>query len=234
MSVERFDASGNVSFGAGSATTEGSRYRVTIDFVSADTVSVPLRIRKLAELAATGKFETVSINAPFTAKYVPGSERYEVHREDPVTAEAKVASPEAKEYDEVWLPTYVGVGLRVTARVTVLKAGADISGLGAIGVAAEASYLSGDLVVQTLGINGQEVTAALPIQSDLNQTTVMNAVVSVSSIKTLLYGTKTQTFPRLVGLYLPFAADQKLVNAIISALSRERVTWFQSCVVPRQ
>ena len=133
-------------------------------------------------------------------------------------------------YQEFNLPLYVGIGLRVTSNVQVLKANAKIEGLGVIGAEAEAGRLRGSLVVQTLGVNGKSISAALPIQSELNRTTAQNAIVSIGSIKALLYEDETVISPRVVGLYLPFAGGQALVNQIISELSKSSpITWKRPC-----
>lgn len=113
--------------------------------------------------------------------------------------------------------------------VYVTGANANISGIGVIGAEAEADRLKGSLVVQTLGVNGKSVAAALPIQSELNRTTAQNAIVAVGSIKALLYSPETITSPRVVGLYLPFPGGKALVNALISELSKERVEWYRAC-----
>jgi hypothetical protein len=232
---DRFDASGNVVYGVGKAETSVGRYRVTTDFINSDTVSVPLCFRRSVEgyspaKGATHKF----VDAPMGVESLDaniyllgGDERYSVQRCDP-------DKDPPKDHSLYYIPVYVGVGLRVAATINVEQAGASISGLGALGAEAQAGRVSGDLVVQTLGVNGEGVTAALPIQSELNRTTVTNSVVAVASIKTLLRDQDTVKAARLVGLYLPFRSDQQLVNAIISALTAERVEWPRPCGDPKQ
>ena len=99
---------------------------------------------------------------------------------------------------------------------------------------AEANNLRGSLTVQTLGVNGQAISAALPIQSELNRTTAQNAIVAVGSIKALLYENGTVVNPRVVGMYLPFPGGKPLVNAIISELSKKRVVWYRPCIERRE
>jgi hypothetical protein len=235
MSAEQFDQSGNISYGVGKAETAVGRYRITTDFINSDTVSVSLCFKRRVEgydpkkKGRSGEFLEAPMgleNLDLTKYLEGGAERYVVVR-------CPADSPVPDGYERYFIPVYVGIGLRVTATVNVTKAGASISGLGVLGVEAQAGNLRGDLVVQTLGVNGEGVTAALPIQSELNQTTVTNAVVAVASIKTLLRDTDTIKAPRLVGLYLPFHSDQQLVNAIISALSAGRVEWPRPCGNPR-
>lgn len=236
MSTEQFDGSGNVTYGVGKASTTIGRYRVTTDFINSDTVSVPLCFRRQVEGYDSAKKSSTGalVDAPMGVenldpqRYLRGGfERYSVLRCDP-------EKPLPESHALYYIPVYIGVGLRVTATVRVEEAGAAISGLGALGAEAQAGHISGDLVVQTLGVNGEGVTAALPIQSELNRTTVTNSIVAVASIKTLLRDKDTVKAARLVGLYLPFRSDQQLVNSIISALAAERVEWPRPCGDPKE
>ena len=247
IAVEQLDASGNISYGPSGVSVKGSSYKVTIDYINADTANVRLfMIKSVRVKLHKNLWETLSgkgfyresehwlrMTDPLPPGSVPGSEHYDIRR---VGASAYLpdkvklggttneVSP-AQLGAEVNIPVYIGIGLRVTADILTYSGNVNISGLGAIGVAADAKKLSGSLVVQTLGINGKSIAGALPIQSELNQTTVQNAIVAVGAIKTLLYDGDTVALPRVVGLYLPFAGGKPLVNAIISELSKEPVEW---------
>ena len=221
MSVEQFNASGSVSYGPAGLGSENESYRVTVDYINADTTNVRIWISKKAQNYKTKKIENVPLFLPNNGQYTYGSEIFTVSREQP--------SDESKYFEEYNLPVYVGIGLRVTANISITGVSANISGLGAIGAEAEANRLKGSLTVQTLGVNGQAIAAALPIQSELNRTTAQNAIVAVGSIKALLYEDGTIVSPRVVGIYLPFAGGKALVNAIISEISKKRVVWYRPC-----
>lgn len=221
MLVERFDVSGGVTYGVSKAGAKGESYRVTIDYINADTINVQVWIAKRMRHLKTRDFETVSPFAPAGLEFEAGSEVFEVSR-------TPVRGPFVAEFN---IPVYVGVGLRVSANVHVVGTNANISGIGVIGAEAEAERLRGSLIVQTLGVNGKSVAAALPIQSELNRTTAQNAIVAVGSIKSLLYADETVKSPRVVGLYLPFPGGKPLVNALISELSKKRVEWMRPCLV---
>lgn len=227
-SVEKFDTQGNASYLTASASVKTGVYRLTTDYVNSDTVPIRMWIKKEARYWNSKKRENEYRPLPGglserVEEGEKGTERYVVRRTQP-------EPDKIDEFEETWVPVHVGIGLRVTARVITVDSDADLGGLGAVGVSAEAGYLSGDLIVQTLGVNGEGVTAALPIQSELNRTTVASALIAVSSIKTLLRDSKqTVTSLRAVGMYLPFRADTALVNAIISALARERIVWYRPC-----
>jgi hypothetical protein len=221
MLVERFDSSGTVTYGIAKSGAKGESYHVTVDYINADTINVPVWIGKYMRLRKDGSTQPLDIFSAPTDDYIPGSETYIVSREKPNDDPYRPS---------INIPVYVGVGLRVSATVYIVGANANISGIGIIGAEAEAERLKGSLVVQTLGVNGKSVAAALPIQSELNRTTAQNAIVAVGSIKALLYADETIKSPRVVGLYLPFPGGKPLVNALISELSKERVKWKRPCL----
>lgn len=232
MLVEQFDSKGNVTYGLGKAEGAGTAYRVTMDFVSSDTTNFPVSITRHAMLL-DGKSP---IDVPFGIKlnsqqFIPGSETYTVEKiKENATTDANAKSAYAQQFN---IPIYVGIGLRVTADIVTLSGKANITGIGIIGAEADAANLKGSLIVQTLGVNSKAVTAALPIQSELNRTTAQNAVVAVASIKTLLHADETDISPRVVGLYLPFPGGKALVNAIISELSKAPPPWSRPCELPQ-
>lgn len=225
MLVEKFSKKGSVTYGSTKLAAKGESYKVTVDYINADTVNQRMWIKKtIAHIS--GEFKTVPIldPSPFFDGMIVGTDRYKVSREEP-------SEEHLKDYEEFNIPVYVGIGLRVSANVNITGGSANVAGIGIIGAEAEAENLQGSLVVQTLGVNGKSISAALPIQSELNRTTAQNAIVSVGSIKALLYEDDTVVFPRVVGLYLPFPGGKPLVNALISELSRKRVEWHRPCVI---
>lgn len=227
MLVEKFDVSGNVTYGASKTGANGEFYRVTVDYINADTINFSVWVLKRMRVRTTGELVPVDLFGAPDPRLEPGSETYEVSRDRP-TSGNKFEDERRAEFN---IPVYVGVGLRVSANVYVIGANANISGIGVIGAEAEADRLRGSLIVQTLGVNGKSVAAALPIQSELNRTTAQNAIVAVGSIKALLYSDETVKSPRVVGLYLPFPGGKPLVNALISELSKKRVPWTRPCAI---
>ena len=219
MLIEQFDAAGSVSFGTATLGQKGASYKITVDYVNVDTINVPFRIWKLAR-DKDGNEKPIEVFVDLEDGW--SLVGYVVER-----------APEKQSEDDqtvtVHVPVYVGIGLRVAATVDVTGNEANISGVGVIGAEAEAERLKGTLTVQTLGINGEAITAALPIQSELNRTTAQNAIVAVASIKALLYADETIVAPRVVGIYLPLPANKNLINLLISELSRSPVIWERPC-----
>lgn len=226
MLVEKFDKQGNVTYGVSKAGVKNESYRVTVDYINADTINVPVSIEKSMRRVKDNEYEPVNLFAGNLKDLIPGTERYRVTRIQNF-ANTRSSFPPELLFN---IPVYVGVGLRVSSNVFVTGANANISGIGVIGAEAEAEKLKGSLVVQTLGVNGKSVAAALPIQSELNRTTAQNAIVAVGSIKALLYADETVKAPRVVGMYLPFPGGKPLVNALISELSKQPVEWQAPCM----
>ena len=158
---------------------------------------------------------------------MPGTESYYVFPSEP---DANTISQD--NLQAVNIPIYVGIGLRIVANVETIGGSANVSGLGVIGAEADAKQVRGTLVVQTLGVNGKSVAAALPIQSELNSTTAQNAVVAVGAIKALLYSSDTIASPRVVGFYLPFPGGPTFVSTLVSAISNKVTQWHPQCGTP--
>lgn len=226
VAYKTVSANGSVTFGPVNTAQKGERYQIIIDFVNSDVTNQPFIVSKLA--THVGRAEEDRFK-PFT--YLNPSD-YPLER---VRYEIKAISDQEIETSSklqsiVNVPVYIGVGLRVIADVVTIKGDTKISGLGAISIAAENGAVNGSLVVQTLGINGKSITAAMPIQSDLNSTTVQNAIVAIGSIKALMYSDETTLKPRLLGLYNPLGGGEEVVNAFVSELSSNRTIWYRPCV----
>ncbi len=128
------------------------------------------------------------------------------------------------------VPVYVGVGLRLTADVNVLSGNVNLSNLGAISASVEAGNSTGTLTVQTLGISGKSVASSLPLPNQINQTTIENAILSLGTIKALMYEDDINLTPRVTGLYLPFAdGSEETVNQLVSMLAEKPIEWYRPC-----
>jgi hypothetical protein len=119
------------------------------------------------------------------------------------------------------IPVYVGVGLRFTATVTVNEGTVDLGNLFALGLAAESKKVTGTLVIQTLGISGKDISSLIPMPSQINTTTIQNAIMSLASIKTKIYDDSIDLNPRVVGFYNNIGGGEATVQKFItSALSK--------------
>lgn len=231
IAVAEYDQSGTLVFGPVKIGGEGKSYQVVLDYVSVDATNIPVYVERYTNGPNGDKkeislFEDVPINTQYRVHLDPDSDAF-LYGE-----KTAISIPPG---ERVIIPVYVGVGLRLTANVTVTKGSANLSSLGSIAADAEAGKLTGSLVVQTLGITGKSVSTSLPLPSELNQTTIQNAILSLGSIKAVLYDkANTIVTPRVVGIYNPIGGGQQLVNGVMSVLANEPIRWKRPCVDPTQ
>jgi hypothetical protein len=135
-------------------------------------------------------------------------------------------------FEEVTIPIYVGIGMRLSADVRARKAGIALASLGSIAAAAQANSLSGTLTVQTLGVSGKGVATALPLPSKLDQTTVENGILALGSSRALIYSAAgdVRTSARVVGVYSPVGSAPGLIAAIYSELAKKKPEFPRTCV----
>jgi hypothetical protein len=119
---------------------------------------------------------------------------------------------------DVIVPVYVGVGLRLTANITVLKGEVNLGNLFAIGGEASSEKISGTLIVQTLGISGKTISTSIPMPSEINSTTIQNAILALGTIKAVMYENDTKITPRVVGVYNTLGGGAETINGFISSI----------------
>lgn len=240
IGIQSFTANGGIEFGVGNATGKQGLYKITVDYVNVDTVNLQLSIYRLVNGTGTtadgqDRLPYVGSLANSGAVYVDRDfyrlMPYEFNPYNPDSTDDRPDRSDEIRATLYSIPVFVGVGVRVVADVKTNEAGVNITGLGVIGGNANGKRLSGTMVAQTLGINGKDIAAAIPIQSSLDSTSVENALVAIGSVKTLLYAEGTSITPRVVGMYLPFPADRQLVNSIVSELSKRPIPWARECKI---
>jgi hypothetical protein len=94
----------------------------------------------------------------------------------------------------------VGVGLRLISLITTTDAGINIGDLSSIGMAAKMGKLTGTLMVEVIGIKSKEVTTLLPLPSEINQTTIQNAMQALAAIKSKIYDNDTKLYPQVMAI----------------------------------
>jgi hypothetical protein len=242
MLMQKFNLNGNVNYGSVLKTSgEGELFVITIDYINSDTIQVPMCIKKTMNITNRNPKTKERIRHSWSRKQVDlfethvdslkGSEIYEISKFDQSNPPTERCT-KTKNIDccvRVDIPVYIGVGLRVTVNFRTLQAKASISGLGKIGMDVASKKLSGTVFVQTLGLNSKSISTIIPVQSDLNDSTIQNAIVSISTIKALIYSDETVITPRVVGFYLPFPADKTIVNEILSQLLTAPIVWNVPC-----
>jgi len=109
MLIERFNASGSVTYGPSKLGVKGESYRVTVDYINADTINVRVWIRKGMERREGGYKEVSLLSVPDDRLFVPGSEVYTITREDPGAGSGSV---------EFNIPVYIGIGPQFEACIS--------------------------------------------------------------------------------------------------------------------
>ncbi|WP_442266146.1 hypothetical protein ACSIGC_00080 [Tenacibaculum sp. ZS6-P6] len=250
LSIAKLNVDGSITYGSVvKATAKNETYEVTLDYVNVDVTQIPFfyREKEYYKTNSKGKNEKkidYELKPSVRYDYLKGNslENNTVHNYETKKKQVVASLPDdKKDWQEKVVPVYIGVGLRVVARVTVLDADVNLSGLGVIGSEAKAGKLKGSLSVQTLGITGKSVSSALPLPSEINETTIQNAILSIGTIKAQLYTSDPKDdesgenkgdiviSPRVVGVYKPFKGGAEVINPIISELAREPVRWYRPC-----
>jgi len=177
LAIGSINGFANVSYGRDFVGYRGKRYLVILDYIKYTTIPYTVNVwrdttRIHIRYLTTGD---PTLNPPYDDKNV-------------VFGETST------------LPLYVGVGLRITADVTVNSDSLSLDLFG-LGVAASANKANGTLVVQTLGVSGENISPLLPLPSKLNETTIENAIVSLGTIKAKIYEPATILAPKVLGFY---------------------------------
>jgi hypothetical protein len=203
VAVRSLSGDANLSAGPVVVGVEGSQYEVVVDYTATDTTNL-----------------VYSLPSASTAGRKPNEA--ELANVERIDARSNVAAGQEK----VVVPVYVGVGLRVRARVEVLKGKINLASLGALAAGAQAGRIAGEMTAQTLGVNGAKIGLMVPMQGELNPTTIQNAILSLGSIRAVLYDGETRPTARVTGIYYPFPkSDPATINAIVSELARKPIPW---------
>lgn len=94
----------------------------------------------------------------------------------------------------------VGVGLRLITLLTANESGINIGDLSSIGLAAKQGTIKGTMMIEVVGIKSREVTTLLPLPSEINQTTIQNAMQALATIKSKIYDEDTELFPQVMAI----------------------------------
>lgn len=217
MAIKQISGKFTSSLGASSLGVEGSRYQVVLDYINVDSTNILFYIQpgdKNVQPIVLRVPDETERNSPTQSKFLSEKERNR-----------------GKLEVNTVIPVYVGVGLRLTADIKVLRGSVNLASLAAVASSVEAGNASGSLVVQTIGLTGKQVSVSLPMPSELNQTTVQNAILALGSIKAIINDENSATVtPRVTGIYLPIkGGSDELVNKIVSELARYPIPWMRAC-----
>lgn len=126
--------------------------------------------------------------------------------------------PSPVDPEEISIPIYVGVGLRLTARVTVFSADVELSSLAGIAAAVKAGDAKGTLTVQTIGITGPAARSGLVLYDKIDETAIQGAIQALATVKASLDNESTVITPRILGFHNTISAGAQGVNLIHSEI----------------
>jgi len=96
--------------------------------------------------------------------------------------------------------TKVGVGMRITAKITTYEKGIDVSSLFGLGVAAKLNRISGQLSIDIIGMESSQITDLITLPVDISESSIQTALQSLSAIKSKMYDEKTNLFPQILAI----------------------------------
>lgn len=94
----------------------------------------------------------------------------------------------------------IGVGLRLVAHIRAHKSNINFADLFALGLAAESNHISGTLSIEVIGIKSKEITSSIPLPSEINRTSIQQAMQALSTIKSRIYDGSTEIHPQVIAI----------------------------------
>jgi hypothetical protein len=186
ISVGQVDAIGNVSFGPIGATQKNGSYVVVLDYIKFKVEKHIINATPIIPADLEDEYESEDKDGD-KHRHIHRPIYYPEYDTDGSLIEWKASD---KGEQPIRIQFYVGVGLRMTATVFVKEAGVDLSSLYGLGAAAEQKKISGSLLVETLGVTGPDISPLLPWPSEINVSSIQNAIQSIATVKAKMYEEK--------------------------------------------
>lgn len=114
----------------------------------------------------------------------------------------------------------IGIGLRIVANISALENNIDISSLVAIGNAAQKGDIAGTVGYQVIGIESKEITAILPINSEITSSINQVFLQALGVVKGKIYDKATRLHPQIIAIKHTGCE----VNTVIKNLMKQYAT----------
>ncbi len=111
----------------------------------------------------------------------------------------------------------IGIGLRIIANINAFKNNIDISSLISIGNAAKNGHISGTVGYEIIGIESKEITAMLPVNSEITSSLNQVFLQAVGAVKGKIYDDTTRLHPQIIAIKHTGCE----VNVVINNLMRQ-------------
>lgn len=196
VATGKYNSNGTITFGPIAGTVKGEKYTVILDWIKYTTIS-----KDLVEYKDSTNTKTI--------------EFIDYERELSDNEEGSIPNTEFHS-----IPIYTGIGLRLKATFVADSAGINVNGVFGISGGINTKNVKGNLIIQSMGISGKSVT--LPLPSEINPTSIQNAMMAISSIRALVYTSNKQDLqitPRVIGYYNTIG-EKTNRHRMVSALSQ--------------
>lgn len=222
IAIGNYSRNGGITYGNNSIGYKGNRYIVILDYIKYDTKAFNVGVLKAYNRLDEKRNDEIYI-LPVDSlessgkKFMEEIRHFEGRYSRNGYTRSSVSTTTQFTTSEATLPVFIGIGLRLTATIEVNKGSVDLGNLTALGVAAESGNVSGTLVIQTLGISGENISNLIMMPSEINTTTIQNAILSLGAIKAKMYENDVVLTPRVVGLYNNVGGGEKAINGFITS-----------------
>lgn len=197
IAVGTIDESANITYAANTFGQANHNYIVIMDYIK--YMSMPMAAR-VEDSGKTRTINNIQLISPGSTSFNP------------------------PDRNQVVMPLYVGIGLRLTANLRVFSGKVNLGNFFGLGASGSLTNTTGTLTVQTLGITGDGISALIPMPGDLNTTTIQNAIQSLGAIKAKMYEQQTILSPRVVGFYNNVGGISTIIaNKVISNILSQTI-----------
>jgi hypothetical protein len=116
----------------------------------------------------------------------------------------------------------IGIGLRIIANINAFKNNIDISSLVSIGNAAKDGAISGTVGYEIIGIESEEITAILPITSEITSSLNQVFLQAVGAVKGKIYDETTRLHPQIIAIKHTGCEINVVINNLIKQYSSKQ------------
>lgn len=133
----------------------------------------------------------------------------------------KFTTSEIRDQGDIAGEACVGIGLRIVANISSRADDLNLGDLFAIGMAVSDKKAYGSLRVEAIGMHDPEITAAIPLPSEISAAAIQSVMQTMSTIKYKIYDDKTKLSPQIIGIRT--TKDGTTVQELNEVLMRHHV-----------
>lgn len=112
----------------------------------------------------------------------------------------KFSTMDVRQQGEMSGEACVGVGVRLIANISSKADNINLGDLFAIGMAVKNRQVYGSLRLEIIGLHDPEITASMPLPSEISSGSIQSAMQSLSTIKQMLYRDNVDLVPQILGI----------------------------------